>query len=103
MSVHLGILIGVWSVAFSGTGWVIPTNTPGSTLWETLLYCTLRIALGVPVLLVYRMLAKQLMHLVLPRIIELTSKCGVDFSRRHYIASQFAVFSFYDENVLLTG
>lgn len=91
MSVTLGILLGHWLVASTHTGWSIPLTTNAATLPALLGLSIAKLTLGVAVLLGYRLLAKQLMHLVLPGIIALSNKAGLDFSRRHYLPSQFVI------------
>lgn len=88
MSVLLGILLGHWIVAFTGTSWTIPLVTNASSPVPLLALSVAKLLLGVAVLLGYRLLAKQIMHLVLPSIISLSTKAGLDLNRRHYIPSK---------------
>lgn len=88
MSVTLGILLGHWAVSFSGVPWVIPGVTPADSPVALVALSVLKLAVGVAIILLYRLAAKQIMHLILPNIISFTAKFGLDFSRRHYVPSQ---------------
>jgi hypothetical protein len=102
MSVLLGILLSHWH---AGSSWSAPLRTPlelgvvvrvpalrqhgwwadGAQGWLT--YAALKITVGVAVLLIWRIIAKQLLHLTLPVVIRVVSPYVI-LPRRHYEPSK---------------